>query len=275
MAETVQQILLTNRPPEVLDELLGSYSERSLSDWLPTDRLQAANQLHAVINGWVPGKDGRHTWLTDFVHDQKFEFMAILLFYGADPNKVCPLRENFTAFDGCWHAPNRNKYKFLATLLNNGRIPYPRPFGGFMPNDHLLGKDPNAPLTAFNTDTREEEIPPNYDTALTFAVKGKLPFCVRWLVHGRRADVSVKNGDGFAPLEVAMQCFPKPPRTPDDSRTDHKKYELDLGRWKEMAFTLSLADTSSKVVNEKNIKRWERKYPDAFMFYDGMMMSTL
>jgi hypothetical protein len=278
MAETVRQIVLTNRPPEDLDELLASYSERSLSDLLPTDRLLAASQLHAVINGWVRNKEGCHTWLTDFVHDQKFEFMAILLFYGADPNKVCPQRHNGTAFIDCWihhHAQDRDRFHFLATLLNNGRIRHSISFVDMMHNQHLVGQDPDAQLSVLNRETGTEVIPDNYDTALTFAVKRNLPFCVRWLVHGRGADVSVKNGNGFAPFEVAMQYFPEPPRTPDDRRSDHKKYELELGRWKEMAFTLTLADTRSKVANEKNLKRWEREYPDAFMFYDGMMMSTL
>jgi hypothetical protein len=280
LVRSVQHIFSTDRPPEDLDDLLASYSGRSLADWLQADNpQQAANQqLHVVINGWVPGKDKRHTWLTEAVHDQKMEMMAILLFYGADPNKVCPLRSNLTAFDDCWahrHAQNRDRFYFLATLLNNGRIPYPRPFGTMVHNDHLVGQDPDAPLPVFNRDTREEEISPEYDTALTFAVKQNLPFCVRWLVRGRGADVSVKNGNGFAPLEVAMQYFPKPPRTPYDRWTDHKNYELNLERWKEMAFTLTLADTRSKVANENNLKHWKRQYPDASMFYDGMIMSTL
>jgi hypothetical protein len=270
----------TNRSPEDLDDLLASYSGRSLADWLQADTpQQASNQrLPVVINGWVPGKDRRHTWLTEAVQNQKMEFIAILLFYDADPNKACPLRSNFTAFDDCWahrHAQNRDRFYFLATLLNNGRNPYPRPFGSMMHNDHLVGQDPDAPLLVFNRETRQEEIPAEYDTALTFAVKHNLPFCVRWLVDGRGADISVKNGNGLAPLEVAMQCLPEPPRTPSDSWIIHENYEVNLGRWKEMVITLERADTRSVIVNENNLKRWKRQYPEAFRFFYGIMLSRI
>jgi hypothetical protein len=267
LVKTVEWILSSYLPPERLDDVLHFFRERNHSD-----------MLQAVMNGWVRGKEGRHTWLTEAVHDTKFEIVAILLFYGADPNKACPLRENRTAFDGCWshrHAQNRDRFHFMATLLNNGRIPFPRPFGHMMLNDHLVGQNPNAPLPVINTDTQLEEIPDHYDTALTFAVKHSLPLCVRWLIHGRGADVRVRNGDGLAPLELAMQQFPKSPRAPCDHRIDYESYELNLGRWKQMALLLTAADVNGEVVCARNIERWRNLYPEPLAFYKGVMMSTL
>ncbi len=82
-------------------------------------------ELSRALHSWMRSKQMCHTWLTEAVASQRFEIIAILLYYGADPQQRCPWRENQNAFNGAFNhylARYVSRFYFLMTLLNNGLL---------------------------------------------------------------------------------------------------------------------------------------------------------
>jgi hypothetical protein len=155
------------------------------------------------------------------------------------------------------------------TLLNNG-IPADRPYGFMRRDDHLMGLDPNKPLLEVNSADGTEYIPENWDTALTFAVKNRLPYCARWLIEGRGASVSNVNGEGISPLEVAMRTFPKRPKPPSDTLVFQKRWIKDMYLWTQLVRKLVYRGRS-----EIEYEQWSQLYPDAFACFEGMVLDGI
>jgi hypothetical protein len=144
-----------------------------------------------------------HTFLTDAVFSMRLEDIAILLYYGADPLQECPSRDNLSAFDFGFthcHAQNRDRFHFIMAMLNPGTMTASR---GMYREDYTIGKNPNTPLHTLDIDGNEV-IRKDCETPLTFAIVNNLPYCVRWLCVGRRADVDVPNGRGDTPHMMQM-----------------------------------------------------------------------
>jgi hypothetical protein len=263
---------LTDRIRDQVESLLKQYyfKEDSLDAFLA--RYENSRELYGALHSWMRSKEMRHTWLTEAVTSQSCEIIAILLYYGADPQQRCPGRENQNAFDGGFlhYLPRYTTiFYFIMTLLNNGLVEGDNIHGYVRPNAHLIGLNPNAPLPDCSREGAEF-IPPNWDTALTYAVQNKLPFCVRWLILGRGADVRVKNGEGFAPLEVALRCFPKRPAAPYDGLMYQERWENDLRLWRQIISALVLFGKP-----DIEAEKWRLIYREAYAFFTDLVLSSL
>ena len=166
-------------------------------------------------------------------------------------------RHNGCAFESAWqhyHAQNRPLFYMLATMLNSSRLEG-RPFGVMQRDDHCLGQNVDAPLPDLYE--HAEVILPNYDTALTYAVRHNLPYCTRWLIVGRGARIDVANGDGLVPFEVAMKAFPVLPPPQYATVVRHAAWEQEVKRWTDIVWTLKRAGATARA-------RWATQYPSAF-----------
>ncbi len=242
---------------EFLDALLAEYEN--------------TRELSIALHSYRRSEEMRHTWLTEAVGSQEMEIIAILLYYGADPHQKCPWRDDQNAFNGAYsHYCQRyiSRFYFIMTLLNDGSDKQDdlRGYGG--PNAHLIGLNPNAPLPDNVEGT--EIVPSKWDTALTFAVQHKLLFCVRWLILGRGADVRVKNGEGFAPLEVALRCYPKRPKAPYDGHEHQERWEKDLRLWGQIIRALVIFGNP-----DIEAKEWRLKYREAYAFLTDSVLRSL
>ena len=243
----------STRNPEELDTLLAFLSVGN------KERV-----IDVVRNSWALNMVDRETWLTKAVFESDFEIIAILMSYGADPLKVCPLKDNLCAFDMLathYHAQNRPRFHFLATLLNVG-IPPNTTRGGFIArDDHLFGVSANAFLLELDPASGREFFRlDNADTPLAFAVKNYLPYCVRWLIYGREAAVDESH---MNLLKVALECFPK--RPPDTAHSiEHRLWAEKLEKWKMILSILCKAGVS---ISESEYLRWREQYGEAFKIY--------
>lgn len=242
----IEQTLSYPRNPEILERVLATHGNR--------------NEAKEVVrNEWAQNESFRHTWLTRAVSALDFEIIAILMSYGADPFKVCTGRQDLCAFDDIishYHARHRPQFHFLATLLNVG-VPSSR--GYMIRDDHLFGRDPNAFLPTLVGE--DEVVLPDADTPLTFAVKNNLPYCIRWLIYGRRANVNVPNVCGITPLETTLQCFPKRP-LPNDTNINHEIWDKNFAKWNHIVLVLYQGGGGSTLYTFFYL--WEHKYPEAF-----------
>ena len=137
------------------------------------------------------------------------EAIAILMYYGADPLQKGQRSDALSAFDTAFshhHAQNRDRFHFLVTLLNDGITSENRANHYMIRNDYLLGKEVDAPLKTLD-DNGNEIVPKLWQTALTYAVANNYPYCIRWLLMGRGADVNKPDGYDLTPILHAMQKY--------------------------------------------------------------------
>ena len=150
------------------------------------------------------------TLLAMAVRNLNLEMIAILMWHGADPLQPCPEHDNVCPFYlnfNNLHAQNRDRFHFLATLLNNG-IPTDSRYR--RRTDHLLGSHINAPLPdleydPYTGDDVEVPIPfSHWKTALMYACERGDAYCTRYLLQRRGADVHIKNAEGHDALYFAL-----------------------------------------------------------------------
>ena len=144
-----------------------------------------------LLRGWRPEHVEESTFLTDAVASKKPEIVAILLFHGADPEQICPQRGSFCAFDEAFTfqsseaIPSRrnNFFNIMCTLLNTFSGRRSRAERMYV-DDYLHGFDVNA-FSIVDFDGEK--------TVLMQCVCANMPFCVRWLIRNRNANVHVKK----------------------------------------------------------------------------------
>jgi hypothetical protein len=250
-------IILTDptRHPEKLDNLLAGLC------------VENQERVKAVLrDSWAFNMVERETWLTNAVVDSNFESIAVLMSYGAKPLKVCPLKNNLCAFDMLarhYHAQNRPRFYFLATLLNVG-IPSNRNTGGYIAhNDHLFGSRPDDFFPDFDPNSGHEIYLFNADTALTFAVKNYLPYCVHWLIYGRGADVVQRSRNGMSLVALALECFPERPPITAPSM-EHSLWAEKLEKWKKIIKILCEKGVS---IPYSEYSQWNVLYGEGFEIY--------
>ena len=139
------------------------------------------------------------------------EAIAILMYYGADPLQKGRRSDALSPFDTAFshhHAQNRDRFHFLVTLLNDGITEENRANHYIKTNDFLLGKEVDAPLKTLDDDGNEI-VPSQWQTALTYAVANNFPYCIRWLLMGRGANVNTPDGYCLTPILHAMEKYEK------------------------------------------------------------------
>ena len=196
------------------------------------------------------------------VENMKMEMIAVLMYHGADPLEICPLRSNLTPFDMCFrhhHAQSRETFHFIATLLNIG-IPEQRTGGWMMRNAHVIGVDVNAPLPEL-VDGEEVLVPQNWQTALMYACHEGYPYCVRYLLHCRKAKVEIKNDLQLDAVYFALHNYPVIELA---NRDVHRRPLRRLIRHRyRMMFSLLLHAGADASV-------WFGAFPEASSFYYAM-----
>lgn len=246
----------TQANPDLLDSELSQY-------WYIHVGRQA---IVEAVNRWevFPGDHEASTWLTYAVKDMNFEYVAILMSYGANPYSTgpsgCPGRSAYDCalihFNDTVFRPEAH---FMCTLLNTEG-------NTSLHNNEKFrrGANPNAPLPKIQGGV--EIIDREYDTPLTLAAAELLPYCTRWLLKGRHANPNIANGQPYhmLPLETALLHCPNPhPFSLSNLNTN-----AELKSWSKMVLLLlEETDCDDKLWEES----WSRMFNQAYRYMRNLI----
>ena len=242
----------------IIQELINDYNHVNNKPW-DLDKLLFSlepTQKMNLLRGWRPGHFEESTFLTDAVASRKLEIVAILLFHGADPEQICPRRDSFCAFDEALAhkideqpiSRQNNLFNILCTLLNTWYGKRPRAQEMY-PKDYLYGFDVNAfSIVQFDGDK----------TVLMYCVRNNMPFCVRWLIRNRNANVHVKNKvNKKNAIFFSMQAYTE--KLQILQKYQHSEYEQrHFINWWLIAREL--------IDHGANAMEWSKEFPDAWNF---------
>ena len=144
------------------------------------------------------------------VQHLRLEMIAVLMYHGADPIEPCT-PTNLSPIDiefNHRHRQERERFHFLAALLNNGRLHENAQHRWGVPDGHLFGLDVDAPLPDFNPRTDREEVFHVWRTPLMYACMQGYPYCVRHLLLRRHAQVEILADGGITALFYAISSYP-------------------------------------------------------------------
>jgi len=161
------------------------------------------------------GYGSNTTCLAKAVASSEWEIIAVLLFHGADPFRLF-LKEPgnvscaFNAIDIHYHGRHRDRFHLMAALLNKrlSEHEYPSPV-----LDHKqYGRDVDAGVMRVLDSHRDRPgLGEDWMTPLMLVSSLEygeyFPFCARWLVERKAADVHKENDKGHDAMYFALKSF--------------------------------------------------------------------